>query len=223
MKTMLFLWILTCFVSLRAVAQAADPAIEFELEKEDALKIREISTRVLQINQDMINNSGSAFDAVFSRLDGVKVESSDFESAWTFSFTKVLDKVLQNVGYRQHPPALLLVLDLLKDVYALDQARQEKEIRIENALATNRMKEIAERRTTTFSLDRTGIENILLAKFKVDGKGLSHERSQPDWTRWKAPCKKRREVSKSRPCFSSLKSLKNLSMALPNPTKTRNL
>jgi hypothetical protein len=173
MKTMLLLWIITCVVCLRASAQASDPAIEFELEKEDALKIREISTRVLQINQDMINNSSSAFDAVFSRLDGVKVESSDFESAWTFSFTKVLDKVLQNVVIDNIPGASFGV-DLLKDVYALDQARQEKEVRIENALATNRMKEIlaqiAERRTTTFSLDRTGIENILLAKFKADGR-----------------------------------------------------
>ncbi|MEO6287266.1 MAG: hypothetical protein ABIN80_00095 [Dyadobacter sp.] len=171
MKTVLLLWIITCFVSSRALAQAADPGIEFELEREDALKIRDLSTRVLQLNQDMLNNSASAFDAVFSRLDGVKVESSDFESVWTFSFTKVFEKVLDSSI--PDVPGVSFGVDLLKDIYRLDQARLEKEIRIENALATNRMKEIlaqiAERRTTTFSLDRASIEEILLAKFKVDG------------------------------------------------------
>lgn len=172
MKTVLLIWIIACVVSLRALAQASDPGIEFEMEREDALKIRGLSTRILQINQDMLNNSASAFDAVFSRLDGVKVESSDFESGWTFSFTKVFEKVLQNTVIDNIPGASFGI-DLLKDVYALDQARQEQEVRIENALATNRMKEIlaqiAERRTTTFSLNRNGIEDILSAKFKVDG------------------------------------------------------
>ena len=141
-------------------------AKKIEISKEGEAKIKELATRFSKLNQDLLNNSVSAFDAIYSRLDGVKVESKDLEGYWTFSLNKVLDKTLSYMPLSEG-------LSLLKDVYKINSEQSEKDIRIADATATNTMKgilaKIAEQRTATFSVNESAIAAMMREKANKEG------------------------------------------------------
>ncbi len=142
-------------------------AQKVEIPKADETKIKELSGRMSRLNQDMINNAGAAFDAIYSRLDGVKVESKDFAGdVWSFVFGKVRDRV---IGFLPMSAGV----NLFKELYAIKASNEEKEMRISEAKSTNKMKDmlakIAERRTVVFAVNEDEIITKLKEKYKTEG------------------------------------------------------
>ena len=163
MKSLL-MTVLLC-ISVAAFAQ------KIELSKADEVKIKELTGRMSRLNQDMLNNSAAAFDAISSRLDGVKVESKDFAGdVWAFSFGKIRDRA---IGLIPLTATIKEGVGLFKELYAINASQEEKEVRISEAKTTNKMKDmlarIAERRTTVFAINEDEIVSKIKTKYKTGG------------------------------------------------------
>lgn len=146
--------------------------IEFKMTKSDAQSIRDLAAGMLVVQQDMLNNSAAAFDAVFSRLDGVKMDDSQLSTKWVFSVSKVVVGVL-DATEKSLPVPCGPIMDFLESIYdnASDHAKANAEIRTAQSVNSTKelLAQVAEKRTAIFGKQQSDFERQLIAKFNTEG------------------------------------------------------
>ena len=182
----LFTSLSLCFF-LSSLCQLYSRGMEYELQQNDAKQIKQISERILKINQGMFNNSVGAFDAIEQHLSKLKVERNEVDNKWYFAFKEVMAKVIKSqigdfINSKVGTSNLVTAGTFFLDMYGLVKSVEKKDEDIVDKIEINSIRDlmdgIATRRTKMFPTDeitRMRIEKDITSKFRKEGTSFLND------------------------------------------------